>query len=262
MVLLFCCSIGALVLVQSAIQRALDDAALSGACQLNLGNQIGQMNNVIIRSRQLVYGDRQMDEQLLQSGSPYEKLSAQLLAQSRESAQTIDATRAKLITTSKQAANQAVTAAFKTASTRHSLTLPGLRISQPVLTRFTLGTVENVQDNAFALPQLQNLLTYDQSQSFIDKQTNLYLEQINAKLPAPDNDLNFNLSSLPAFINNNTAPSRLMLGQSFVPQDDQQLHSSVQLESQITVSLLSIPNCSTTLHLTSTATTNGDALFP
>jgi len=261
MLLAFCCAVGALVFVHNAVQRALDDAALSSACQLNLNDRIGQMNNMTVRSRQLVFADRQTDNELLQTGSAYEKLSAQLLAQSRDSAQILDAARAKLITISKQDVNAAANAAFNTSSTQQSLTLPWLRISRPVLLRTTLGTVSGVDDNAASLPELADLLTYDQSHSFIDTHSNLYNEQINAKLPTPDNDLNFNLSSLPPYLNS-TVPSRLMLGQSFVQQDDQQLHSSVQLESQLTVSLLCIPHCSTTLHLTSTATTNGAGQFP
>src|SRR5258708_4471309 len=46
-------SFGSMFFFQSQMQKFADDLALTGACQLNDGNRIGQMNDLTARCRQL-----------------------------------------------------------------------------------------------------------------------------------------------------------------------------------------------------------------
>src|SRR5277367_6601362 len=52
-------SFSMVLFVQNQVQRLADQVALTGACQLNDGNRLGQMNNLVARCRQLVYASRQ-----------------------------------------------------------------------------------------------------------------------------------------------------------------------------------------------------------
>ncbi len=255
---MFGLSVGTAVFVQYHLQSALDDVALAAACQLNSKMQIGQMNDMIARCRQLVYSARQTDVGIAQQKPALNRLSTQLLNEARNSAASLEQSRASLVASSKSAATQASSAQFAKTCAQQSLVLPWLKMSKPVLTSTQFGWVNNVDSSETVGSGIPDLLTFDQTQNIIDAQPNLYKQNINAKLPAPDNDLNFNVSSLPAYTNSMTTPARLLLGNAFTTNGpNNQLASTVQVTAQVQVSTGLGPAASHTLTLVSTATTFG-----
>lgn len=257
-VLLFCLTVGTLVFVQYHLQNTLDNIALSGACQLNSKGQIGQMNNMVGRCRQLVYSSRQTETSIAQQKPILTKLASQLLDEVRTSATDLEKERANLVISSSKAAEQAINTQFDKTCAQQTLVLPWLKMSKPVLVATQFGSVNDVDSNVAVLDGIPALLTNDQGQHIIHTQPSLYDANINAKLPAPDEDLSFNLSSLPAYTNNITPPARLLLPAPFVVGgQNNQLSSAVQITAQIKLSTVLGPGAAATLNLVSTATTFG-----
>lgn len=257
-------SFGTVIFAETHLQNILDNVALSGACALNSNDCQGQMNNMVVRCRQLVYASRQTDDTIAQQRPLLSKLADQLLEEARTSATTVEQERANLMTTSTAQAQQTVTTKFKSACGQQSqlLCLPWLQVSSPTLVSTSFGTVTGVDSNAFVLNGLPQLAAFDQQQSYIDSAPGLYKPGINAKLPAKDGDLIFDISSLPAYVKNITAPACLLGSGSFTNQSDNQLKSAVQVRAVVKVS--TTLGCSTTqsISLVSTATTYGGAQMP
>jgi hypothetical protein len=72
-----------------------------------------------------------------------------------------------------------------------------------------VGSIRGVECNVENLQVIPDLREYDLRQKYIQAGSNLYMGNIDAKLPAPDNDLVFKLSSLPAYVGGTVAPVRL-----------------------------------------------------
>jgi hypothetical protein len=134
-----------------------------------------------------------------------------------------------------------------------------------------LGYIKGVQSNVENLLVIPDLRDFDVDKKYIQKGSNLYLGNINAKLPGPDDDLDFKLSALPADVKKTISPSRLTAIDVFVPtatifdQDKpveakmDQLPGAVQLQEQMDVSNR---QANSELKITSTATASGASPCP
>ncbi len=253
---LFCLSLGALFLAHYRVQNALDQVALTGACKLNAQDRIGQMNNIIARSRQLVYASRQTESEIAQKRPQLRRLAASLLDEARSSARDVEQEAKRLLTLSSKEATRAMNDEFDKTCGAHALRLPGLEISTPVLVETRLGSLQGVDSNVSVLHGMPELADFDKHQSYINKKPDLYVQGANLKLPSEDADLNFNLASLPAFVNNISAPARLVLPGSFQSSMDRQLKSAAQVEATADVKT---PYGTSTIRFLSTATTYGGA---
>jgi hypothetical protein len=81
----------------------------------------------------------------------------------------------------------------------------------------TFGSASDTQSNVENSATYPELRDYDQHSHYFEKGSNLYMGNINAKLPSPDSDLDFKLASLPAPVENTVAPPRLITRRSFKP---------------------------------------------
>jgi hypothetical protein len=248
-------------------QTTADEASLSLARVLNDGDRIGQMNNVIERCRELVYTSRVNDD-LAQDpkNTLWKDLSAQLLAESRENARLVEAERKNQIKVCVKNLQDIVWTRNKKAPTGKRFSLPWFESYFPQVSELKIGSIKAVESNVENLQVIPNLREFDLQSKYIQKGSNLYMGNINAKLPSPDNDLDFKLSSLPADVAGTVAPSRLTTSEVFQPsvsvwlkqKPEMQLPEHLPGATQIVeeMDVASRENTGT-LRLNATATANG-----
>jgi hypothetical protein len=253
-------------------QSGTDQYTLTSANTLNAGDRIGQMNNVIERCRELVYVSRvNNDKAQIPMNKLYQALSAQLLDESRYNAELVEKERNNQMKICVRNLQAQIVATKKVAPTGKRLALPWFESSYPQIEVMRLGYIKGVQSNVENLLVIPNLREFDVEKKYIQKGSNLYLGNINAKLPVPDDDLDFKLSALPADVNKTISPARLTATDVFVTTatifaDDKpldakmdQLPGALQLQEQMDVNNR---QANAELKLTSTATASGASPCP
>jgi hypothetical protein len=199
-------------------QTSADEIAISMAKPMNERDYIGQMNNVVERSRELVYISRVNDDKAQQPMNQlYKDLSAQLLNESRDNVRLVEDERKNLIKVTLKNLQEAILLRNKKAPTGKRLQLAWFETYFPEVTTVRVGCIKGVECNVENLQVIPDLKEYDIDHKYIQKGSNLYFGNINAKLPEPDNDLNFKLSALPAAVSGTVAPIRLTTQDVFVP---------------------------------------------
>lgn len=257
------CLFANLLFVQNLLQKFCDDVALNAACALNESDRIGEMNNLVARCRQLVYSSR-ANMQAIQTASPdLVPLASQILSEDRQHAQSLEQARGDLVQIATADAQNAIDTAFSNQTGLYRAILPMMRITKPQLVSVDFGNVPAVQSNVAALDGIEPLADYDVTAKLIDPNSQLYLGNISVPLPAEDSDLTFNLSSLPAPINGNTAPARLTQLSAF-QLPTQSNNNTSQLPSAVKIVITAnapsagpFSNTINNLQVTSTAATNG-----
>lgn len=226
-----------LFLAQALLQNFANEAALQAACKLNGGNQsdfangvnptdrIGQMNNIIARSRAAVYESRKnFDEALNQSAnSSIEALADQLYQSARDGAKTIEPERQNLKDVAQTEAIDEVQQQIAQIS-KFKLILPWIQVNSPRLEPgdgVTFGQIKDIHSNVMQLDEANKLKNYDQSNGYVHS-NNRYKANQNAKLPGADSDLDFKFSSLQPPVKTEVSPARLVLPSAFedVPTGD------------------------------------------
>ena len=198
-------------------QTACDDKALMFANILNQQNRAGQMNAIVERSRELVYLSRQNASAAGALPIPgYQALANQLLLESRESAELVDKERKNQIDITLCDVHNCVTRVVKDSQVPPHPILSWLFEEQPEITTVNFGSVTDVLSSVASPRVLSDLHEYDLKAKYVEKTSNLYYGNINAKLPSPDEDLPFHFASLPAQVDKVDAPPRLVESSVFV----------------------------------------------
>jgi hypothetical protein len=213
-ILLITCVVAAalymLLAQQKRGQTTADQISLNTALLLNDNDRIGQMNNVVEHCRELVYISRVNNDKAQEPMNRFWRvLAGQLLDESRENAQLVEDERKNQIKICVKNIQNAAWWRIKHAPTGSSLQLPWFRADFPETSEVRLGWIYGVQSNVENLQVIPSLRDFDLQQKYIQKGSNLYMGNINAKLPEPDDDLDFKLSSLPAPVSGTVAPIRL-----------------------------------------------------
>lgn len=220
-IILLACIIGLaaymLLAQQKRGQSDTDEVSLNAGKLLNFDDRIGQMNNVTERCRELVYVSRVNKEKAENLNTPlFAPLARQLLEESRANAALVEAERINQINLTTQNVQKYIIQHNLTTRTGSRFSLPWFQTAFPEIAEADFGSIRGVQCNVENLQVIPALRDYDLSQHYIQPGSNLYMGNINAKLPAPDSDLNFNLSSLPADVSGSVAPVRLANPEVFV----------------------------------------------
>ena len=191
------------------LQASADEIALTGAKKLNDRDRIGQLNNMISRSRQLVYSDREDSKDVKTNFQEIQKLSDQLLDESRQAAQDLDTERKKVRTLAESEAVQAMRDKFNSIKQSYAMTLPWMRVRTPRVIGVGLGTIDGVESNVQEFDQFEQLKDSDRSQGYVAQyaKLNLYKSNQNEQLK-DDSDLPFNLTSLPAPLKSEVSPTQ------------------------------------------------------
>jgi Flp pilus assembly protein TadG len=250
-------SFSMVLFVQNQVQRLADQVALTGACQLNDGNRLGQMNNLIARCRQLVYASRQNTYLAGNSSIDLQQLAQQFLDEDRQNAVALDQERSRLQALAIREATQTMNYTFSQQSGLYTMVLPWLVVRPPRLTNMNFGYVTAIDSNVAALNGIQDLADYDRSKKFIQKSSQLYTSNMDTKLPEDDGELHFYLSSLAAPVNDNIAPARLALSNVFRPVIGNYLPSAASVTVQIGLATDAIHGGATDFSVTSVAASNG-----
>lgn len=190
-------------------QYQVDAVAMEMASKINVGDRVGLMNELEERNRELIYVSRIRSEKIAENDLAFlTPLCNQLLDEDRSSHSLVESERKNqiaLITHELQAEAQRYN---ETRNPNSTFSLRWLRTHEPRIVEVDLGSIVNVDSNVHDNEILDELAEFDRSQNYIDAPTGLFKANTNAKLPQSDQDLNFELAALPAYIGNTCAPLR------------------------------------------------------
>lgn len=194
----------------SRSQYEVDSLSLSLAKTINAGDRVAQMNQLVARSRELVYTTRQNTIECDQQGLAHlAPLCDQLMNEAYSSQAIVEYERNNQI---QIISKEIVTATQKynlSRDTRNNSYMPWLQTFSPEVLRVDVGGIQNVQSNVKSLTAIPELADFDRRSGYVDEKSNLYKANVNARLPSPDDDLIFKFASLPALVDNTCAPPRV-----------------------------------------------------
>ena len=204
------------LLSQQKGRQSADELALTLAQVLNRDDRQGQMNNLVERSRELVFSSRKSyDDCVSEEFQNMEPLMRDLLEESRTGAQHVEKTRESLSTVilaDMQTARKDFNQRLKQAQ---SLNLSWVKTAVPTVKQLELGSIDKVNSNVMAPPGFAELRKMDEKNGICDPKSGIYVGNINAKLPGADGDLDFKLSSLAAPVGSTISAARLTDGNVF-----------------------------------------------
>lgn len=250
-------SFAGLLFAFNRLQTTADELAIAGARKLNELDRIGQMNNMIARSRQQVYACRQQLEVAQTHHPQLVDLTHRLLEEARDGAAELEHQRTHLRGVNSSEVQAAVMEKFNQIKGRHALVLPWINAGIPETPQIKLGYIDQVQSNVTVLENLDELHNADIGPSVSDSQSDLYKENIDARLAGSDGDLSFKMSSLPAPVLETVAPARETLANSFRTSPGDHLQSAVQVEIVLKVDTMIGASGSGKFHSIGTALATG-----
>jgi hypothetical protein len=218
---------------QNRGQSKVDKSTLELAKAFNEGDRVGQLNNVVARNRELVFVSRQSVDQASAKGLTVWSALANSLCDNERKLQI------KL--SLKEARDFAYQHNLKTDSQNAVFSLPWWRTYDTQIYEVSVGSVKGVESNVLNTDVYPDLRQYDEEKRYFQKGSNLYLGGINAKLPSPDNDLDFHFAALPAPVDNTISPARLVNAEAFrtaatIFQDDKNLdHTPPDLPTAVQI---------------------------
>lgn len=172
---------------------------LSIAKSLNDNDRVGQINNVVARSRELVYLSRVTESKIDEEYDRcWASLAALLRDDARNGAELVEIERSYQVTLSKNTIDSMVKQFNLESSQKPLISAPLWESGQTYIDEVNLGSVSKVDSNIFGNDTYPDLREIDENSHYIRAGSNLYRGNIDAKLPAPDDDLHFKLCSLAA----------------------------------------------------------------
>jgi hypothetical protein len=230
-------SYGGLLFVHNRLQASADEIALAGSRKLNDGDRIGQMNNMLARSRQLVFYSRKQLDDATEKYPQLQSIADELLEESREGAQELEEQRKKLKVVAQAEALTAMSNKFNQLKGSYPMALPWLRVATPKMTKMRLGCVEDMNSNVVELKNIPELESYDQGQGYISNNPGmkLYKHGVDMKLPGADSDLVFKIAALAAPVEKTVSPARITLANTYKAVNGMHIPSSTQVTLDLEV---------------------------
>ncbi len=219
-VLIIACLVGftfyMLLSEHNKAQSRAERSTLGLAKILNEDDRVGQVNNVIARSRELVFLSRRNQQTALDKKlSNWEPLARFLVEEARAGADLVEGERKNQIDISKKAVRY-----FSDHYNLHTIdkpifSLPFFHTWDSEISDVYVGSVINEQSNVLNTDIYPDLREFDEKERYFQKGSNLYLGNINAKLPSPDNDLDFKLAAVHAPVDSTVAQPRILNSSAF-----------------------------------------------
>lgn len=247
-----------LIFVHNRLQTTADSIALAGMAKLNDQDRVGQMNNLVKRSRQLVFDSTENHSHASTKYSQVAPLAQSLLEEARSGAEEVERERLKLGKVMREEATAAMEASFRRQQESLEINLPWLKQRGPFY-RHQFGDLRNIESNARDLRGIADLSAADESAGFLTSSAH-FKGHKNANLPNGDSQLTFKLSRLPASVHGERPLGRLASVDQFTAfnRSDDQLPSSCQVELTVYVSGAGLAgNCEYQMRVTSAAITSG-----
>lgn len=254
---------------QKRVQQQADRMAVAVAKRLNEEDRVGQINNMVERSRELVYTSRLNMSDANERLEHIEPLARQLLEEARSGAMLVEAERAGIARRISEDVMAEAGEQSKEIASVLQVNLPFMRTFPAKLYNLDLGYIDEVDSNALLPEGISELKNFDLSRNFARKESSLYAANTDASLGGSDSDLAFKFASLAAPVKNTISPSRLNSPEVFRPLvklfDSQnkiggasnQLPTAVKLELVSGVSGRADGEVERTFKVTSAATTSG-----
>jgi len=237
---------------------------------LNISDGAGQINNMVAASRELVFSSRELEESIAQVHPEILPLAIKLVDESRDGAKFVSNQRGCLLqSTLADVRDWAGRFGKGDQAQKLPFLLPWVDTSGLSLVNLDAGCVSGIDSNVYASLGNADLMKLDRK--LINPGSNLYYGNITLSLPAPDDDLVFKLSALPAPVNGAIAPERLLAIGSFrstlqLVRDGQptlgscdQIPSALSLTARVKFQSTFGVNTNQLLVVRTTAATNGAA---
>jgi hypothetical protein len=274
--LLLVCMIGfafyLLISEQKRGQTEADKMALQIAKCMNENDCIGQINNLVVRNRELVYASRLTANTTINSNLSFcSPLAQQLLDEASSGSVAIDKERKNQITIQQKKIKDIVERYNMHTQNVTTFNLPWWKTYGLQVFQVNGGSLRDVQSNVEHTEIYDDLNFDDRRANYFQPGSNLYMGNINARLPAPDNILDFKITSLPAPVEKLIAPSRLANPEVFhfgnlffedgksVVQSFDQIPTAVQVVGRMDVEMR---EGNQRVQIGSTALTNGAQPIP
>ena len=252
-----------------------DECALSFAHLLNERDRIGQMNTVVERSRELVHASRLAHDDLKrdESDPALEDFSRLLVEEARTGAHLVESSRQILCETVKQDVIQE-SKRYKEKLTAKTEAKVGLmRVSPVNLTSVEGGAPRGVMANVIATKAFEELLKHDRQNGYVSQSGLAYVGDINAKLPSPDNDLDFRLTPLASPIGAGMSPARLTANNILDAKPESardgdrrtgglQIPSAVRVKMEVPVAAQGMPTLNSKMQVAASAAAGGAMQAP
>ena len=174
------------------LQHYSESLALKDAINLNANDRAEQMNNLVARSRELVFNSRQAANAATGTHQYLQPLASDLLMLSRNGATRVIAEKKRLV---QQTVCELKSHSKNLTSVPHSAWL--FANGDCRVLNLEVGSMANQNSNVLASPGNADLFSYDLKAKYLIKGTSVYAAAQNLKLPEGDSDLNFTLSAMP-----------------------------------------------------------------
>lgn len=256
---------------QRRLGERAEVATLTGSRCLNIGDRAGQINNILAASRQLMFDSRQTYDDMAAHHPEVLPLAKHLLDESRQGAALVISERQRVLSFTLADVRDWAKATGGHGQ-RSEFVLPWARTADLSLDGLDVGYVKGIDSNVKAPLGNPGLLAIDQK--YIDPTANLYYGNVSLSLPAPDSDLIFKISSLPAPVNGTVAPARLLGNELFMPTKSliksgqteigscDHLPSALRLTARVTFQSSLGAKTAQAIVVSTTATTNGASPMP
>lgn len=252
-------SYGGLVFTHNRLQASADEIALAGARKLNENDRIGQMNNMIARSRQLVFESQQHLQKVQDNYPQLADIADQLLTESRDAAKELEAQRKVLKLVAQDESMLAMEKKFDQIKGSYPMSLPWMKVGKLHTLTMRLGQLQNVQSNVEELKNIPELETWDHDQDYIKNNPGLKLYKFNCKaaLPAPNDGLQFYLCSLAAPVEKTVSPAHIALAKAYKETEPHEIASCTKVKIELNVATGIGGNASENMAAESTAAATG-----
>jgi len=230
-------SYGGLVFTHNRLQCSADEIALAGARKLNDGDRIGQMNNMIARSRQLVYYSREQLDEASDKYPDLAKIADELLEESRGTAMELEQQRKHLRNVALLESIVAMEAKYDQIKGSYPMSLPWLKVGKPQLAKMRFGRLKNIESNVEQLKNIPELDNWDKGAGHIKESAKLklYKQGKNAKLPGAEGLLDFKFCSLAPPVEKTVSPAHIALDSAFKTHSEKEIDSSTEVELTLSV---------------------------
>lgn len=206
-----------LFLNRTKAQFSVDSLSTSLAAKINAHDRLGQMNELVESSRELVFTSRQAVD-TCNNEKKFRKLAPlcdRLLDDARAGYPLVEGERKRMNATIRKEVQDEIASYNKSRSDLPAEFL-SLKTSTPRVERVDLGRIVNVDSNIKALDVIPQLYEYDRRNGHFNSNSKLYRAGRNASLPMPDGDLIYNFCALPVTQGKMSVPPRNANSNSFI----------------------------------------------
>lgn len=194
---------------QKRNESKAEELALSMAIEINHNDWVADLNELTGFSRELVFTSRESLNTVASDYPQLKPLALQLLDESRRSAQIVEAEKKTYLANVVQNMKANISKANDASKGKVEFSMPWFTTGPAEIQSVDLGYLEGIPSNVGAPIAIQSLKDFDVAHEYLNEKSGFYNANVNAKLPQPDDDLNFTISSLPPTIKETISPARL-----------------------------------------------------